>query len=381
MERSHYAEEKPGRRRPARLASPQAKQGKNREEGTLYRDLFEESHEALIITERDGKIVDANNAASALFGYARAELVGMNIRFVYLNAEDRERFQEKVEKQGFVRDFELAFHTSNGRRLDCLVTTTVRRATDGTVAGYQGIIFDISERKRMEKKLHKYQRKLQSLTVELSRNAEHERRCLADNLHDGLGQDLVLAQLKLETLRHANDSDHKALIADLQAVLDRMSLYLRSVTFDLTPPMLHDLGLIPALEWLSEHIEQDYGLKVELKTNGDCEVPDQNTRDLTFRCIRELLHNAARHANTDLATVSLCPGSTHLQVLVEDTGQGFDLVQLDPEKDNSHFGLFSIREHLTYIGGHFAIESSLGQGTSCLLTIPFSLSGQEDNSQ
>ena len=146
---------------------------------SLYRDLFEESHDALLITERDGTIVAANAAAAALFGYERDELTGFDIRRFYLNPDDRARFQEAIERAGFVRDFEVAFRARHGRRLDCLLTTVVRRAADGTVTGYQGIIHDVTERKRMEKQVRDYQDKLRSLTLELSINAERERARIA----------------------------------------------------------------------------------------------------------------------------------------------------------------------------------------------------------
>ena len=260
------------------------------------------------------------------------------------------------------------------------MTTAVRRAADGTVTGYQGIIHDVTERRRMEKRLRDYQGKLRSLTLELSMNTERERARIATNLHDGVLQLVVAAQLKVKALQRKGGLDD-ALIADLRALFDQMTHDLRSLTFDLSPPVLRKLGLVPGLEWLGEQIEDRYGLAVDLATEGDCEALDPDMRALAFRCIRELLLNAVRHAGTDRVRLSLRREERHLQVAVEDEGRGFDSGQLDPAAADSHFGLFSIQERMTLVGGRFEIESAPGKGTRCLLAIPFSPSEQEDRSQ
>ena len=347
---------------------------------SLYRDLFEAVHDALLITERDGTIVAANAAAAALFGYDRAELTRLNVRRLYLNPDHRARFRQEIERAGFVRDFEVAFRARDGRRLDCLLTTAVRRAADGTVTGYQGIIFDVTERRRMEKRVRDYQDKLRSLTLELSINAERERARIANDLHDGVLQQVVAAQYKLKALQRSGGRE-ETLIADLRNLLDQVAHDLRTMTFDLSPPVLRKLGLVPGLEWLGEQMEDLHGLAVELGTEGDCAVPDPDMRSLAFRCIRELLINAARHAGTDRARVSLRREETHLQVEVEDEGEGFDSGQFDPAAAGSHFGLFSIRERLILVGGRFAIESAPGKGTRCLLAVPCSPSEQGDGAQ
>ena len=118
-----------------------------------------------------------------------------------------------------------------------------------------------------------------------------------------------------------------------------------------------------------------------LTAEGECEALDSDMRALAFRCIRELLLNVATHAGTDRASVSLRREETHLRVTVEDEGRGFDCEQLDALDGDLHFGLISIQERLSLVGGRFAIESAPGKGTRCLLAIPFSPSAKEDRSQ
>ena len=124
-----------------------------RESEERYRTLFEESRDAIYITRRDGRFIDVNPAALELFGYTREELMEVNARELYLDARAREEFSRVVEEHGSVRDYEVTLRTRTGERLDCLLSSMVRRAPDGAVIGYQGIIRDITDRKRAERRL------------------------------------------------------------------------------------------------------------------------------------------------------------------------------------------------------------------------------------
>ena len=219
--------------------------------GQQYRELFEESHDAMVVTERDGTILDANHAASELFAWPHAEFLGMNILSVYADPEDRARYQEEIERDGFVRDFEVVFVTRNSRRLDCLLTTVVRRAPDGSVIGYQGIVRDVTERKRMEKELREYHEQVRSMAAGIVAIEDRERRRLAVDLHDGVGQVLAASRMQVEALRQAGERERQALIDDLHGLFDRMRGELRTLVFDLNPPVLHDFGLVAGLQWLA----------------------------------------------------------------------------------------------------------------------------------
>lgn len=113
----------------------QPKPRKLRRDPNLYRGLFEASPDALFIAEQDGTIVDANHAASILFAYERADLLGSNIRNLYASLDDYKRFQEEIEREECVRDFVVAFRTRTGHLFDSLITASVRRAADGTPIG------------------------------------------------------------------------------------------------------------------------------------------------------------------------------------------------------------------------------------------------------
>ena len=134
---------------------------------TRYRTLFGESRDAVYMNTREGKILDINQAGVDLLGYPRDELIGMNVRKLYVHPEERSLFQREIEQKGSVRDYELKFRRKDETQIDCLVTSTVRRAVDGTVLGYQGIIRDITEQMKAEKALHESEQRFRQLAENL----------------------------------------------------------------------------------------------------------------------------------------------------------------------------------------------------------------------
>jgi len=115
-----------------------------------YRTLFEDSRDPVVISTREGKLVDVNQAWLDLYGYTREEITDLNLQKLYLNPDDRSRFQQKIEQKGSVKDFEVRHLKKDGTEIECQLTTTVRRADDGSILGYQGIIRDITEQKRIK---------------------------------------------------------------------------------------------------------------------------------------------------------------------------------------------------------------------------------------
>ena len=118
-----------------------------------YRVLFENSRDAILITKPDGTFVDVNDAALRFFGYSRSELLVQNVVVIYFDPADRKRFIEDIEKGGYVRDYEVRLKKKDGLVMDCLFSFSVRRKQDGSVMEYQGIIRDVTDRKRMLQEL------------------------------------------------------------------------------------------------------------------------------------------------------------------------------------------------------------------------------------
>ena len=123
-----------------------------------YRTLFEDSRDAIYMTTREGEFFDVNQSAIDLFGYTREEMIGLDVRKIYASPADRRRFQQEIEEKGSVKHYEVKLRNKDGKEMYCLLTASVRRATDGSILGYQGIIHDVTEQKRLEDKLQQAQR-------------------------------------------------------------------------------------------------------------------------------------------------------------------------------------------------------------------------------
>ena len=132
-----------------------------------YRTLFEDSNDAVFISSREGTFIDINPSATKLFGFDKGEMIGMDVRKIYVNPADRAGLQEKIEKAGAIRDYELLFKKKDGTQMDCTLTATVHRADDGTIQGYRGIIRDCTELKQTMALLEDERRRMFSLLNDL----------------------------------------------------------------------------------------------------------------------------------------------------------------------------------------------------------------------
>lgn len=217
-----------------------------------------------------------------------------------------------------------------------------------------------------EQQLRRYQERLRALSADLLLTEELERRRLAIDLHDGLSQTIALTQMKLSELRQSVDGKLMPALEEIEELIHQTNLTTRSISFELSPPVLHDLGLGPAIRWLVENIQSRYDLKILLEDDQKPKPTDHRTRVILFRSIRELLINAAKHSGTQRVRVRLLSDEEQLDALVEDDGVG-----MDPEQAFSRgSGLFSIRERLTHVGGSMRIDSDLGRGTKIRLCAP-----------
>jgi len=129
-----------------------------RESEEKYRALFKQSTDAIYIVSQKGNFIDLNQSALDLFGYTREEMIGLDIKEIYLRPDDWNRFRQKLERNGFVRDYEVKLSSKNGTPMDCLVTSTMRWTTNGDILGHQGIIRDLTERKRIEQQVQQQER-------------------------------------------------------------------------------------------------------------------------------------------------------------------------------------------------------------------------------
>jgi len=130
-----------------------------------YRTLFEDSRDAITITDRDGTFLDVNKAMLDLFGYKKEQIMRMKFQDLYVDPADVARFQHEIEKKGSLRDYEAKLLTKGGKVMHCVFIVTQRRYEDGTIAGYQGIVRDITAQKAMEEALRESEKKYMELSI------------------------------------------------------------------------------------------------------------------------------------------------------------------------------------------------------------------------
>jgi signal transduction histidine kinase len=215
-----------------------------------------------------------------------------------------------------------------------------------------------------------YQKRLRTLAAELSAAENRERRLIASDLHDSVGQYLSMANQRLKMLC-VDQPPPPHTMDQIIMLIDKAILETRALTAQLSPPVLYMIGLEAALEWLSEVSQERFGLTLDIRDDGSAKPLDHEARGFIFRAILELLNNVAKHADTDSAAIILAKDNNCLKLSVKDRGKGFDYVNGDPF-DSEGFGLFSIRERISALGGSFKITSKLNQGTTATLVWPLS---------
>ena len=216
------------------------------------------------------------------------------------------------------------------------------------------------------------QARLRALATELNLTEQRERKHLATELHDHLGQMLVVGKMKLSRARQLPGLIPKCqgLLNEVDQVLTQSITYTRTLVADLAPPALRDFGLLGGLEWLVGQMRH-HGLAVSLQTSLEALQLPENEAIPLFQSIRELLTNVMKHAQSDEAIVSLDQHMGTLRIEVRDNGVGFDPVAVKKNTENfSKFGLFSIGERMQALGGTFEVESMPGHGTIARLTLP-----------
>jgi len=342
-----------------------------RESEEKYRDLFENARDAIITTNVEAKITGVNKLAEE-YGFKKEQLLGKSI-FDFIVEEHKERALKdfKAAISGKPVRGEMDVITPRGIFTAEYIDNPIKRG--GEIIGIQAVLRDITERRKTQQKVLDYQVQLKSLASELTLAEERERRRIATELHDRIGQALAISKIKLDRLRHSMRTGEQARsLEEVCNVLGQAIAETRSLTFDLSSPILHELGLEAAINsWLVEQIEVKHHIAVEFNDGGKTKPLDDDVRVLLFRNVRELLINVVKHACADAVKVCIHRIGSRVQVTVQDDGVGFEPAEaLAKAVTKGKYGLFSIKERLEQIGGHLEIESEPGHGCKVTMTAP-----------
>ena len=370
-----------------RLAEQAHEARRDEERDRELRLLLETATQGIVSVDAQGIILTANRALEAMFGWEGGALVGQPIEHLVPASFREPHSQHRTAYFAGPSPLQLGVDSDLfGQRKDgTMFPIELSLSHVATPSGGRAIAFvtDVTARKRAEVALQERTVELERRTAQLRQMAsdltlaeQHAREQLARTLHDGLQQLLVSASMNLDrqVKRDAQrGAAEDALLSQAKSNLDEAIAAARSLSFELFPPVLHGSGLPAALTWLADWMRNQYGLVVQVSVDPLANSDRKDVRTLLFESVRELLFNTVKHARVDRATLDLALGADNtLRITVADHGIGFDPATVaDDAKDGQvGWGLFSIRERLTLLGGRLDVESAPRQGTRFCLIVP-----------
>jgi chemotaxis methyl-accepting protein methylase/signal transduction histidine kinase len=343
-------------------------------------NLLASNEVATLCLDRTFRIKWFTPAAHRLFNFLPSD-IGRPIADLSLTVLDRsliENARAVLETQApRSREFEhkgvhlrriVPYRTERGR-IDGVVITFAD-ITEAKRAAQKEIEAKAAANEELEERVRERTEELGRLSRELALAEVRERQTIARDLHDGLGQELNAASIKLDALRSSNETSRSdAALDEIAELLEGVVREMRSLTAQLNPPVLEQLGLVPAIEWLSEEMRKTYQLEVALDDDMKPKPLDAITASILFRAVRELLINVIRHAKVKRARVATRCADGHLTLEIIDQGNGFSLAGVQ-SRSSGGLGLATIRERITYIGGTLQITSARNSGTTAMIRVP-----------
>lgn len=229
-------------------------------------------------------------------------------------------------------------------------------------------------RRRAELALRETHERLKALSQQLMEVQENERRHLARDLHDEIGQALTVVKMNLQTMQRLGDTSAIAIpLKDSSTVIDQTLQHVRDLSLDLRPSLLDDLGLVPAVRWYLSRQAERTGWNIDVQVDESLSPPPQSVAIACFRVIQEAVTNIMRHSNATSVSVSLRQHEGDLLLAVRDNGIGFDVRKaLDNAAKGQSMGLIGMQERIRFLNGSIFIESDTGQGTEIRVRIPLS---------
>lgn len=347
------------------------------------RRIVEQSPMSMAIVSMEGVIEYINWKAITTFGYRHEEIPTMEHWWALAYPDPAYRAEVVATWMGHVTRAIAEHHEIEGGEY----SVTCKNGTLKTVfifgvpvSGKVFVMFDdITERRalqrsleqshaELEQKVRDRTAKLQAMTREMIGIEHRERQRVAHVLHEDLQQWLAAAKLKVDELQmRAGSPEDRQAAGTVVGMLDKAIEITRTLSMDLHPPVLFELGLKSILKWLAKDMRQKFNMEVRLRMAPKLEPLSQELTLFVFDAVRELLMNVMKHSGVKAATVSVSQSEGHWgEIEVSDNGCGFDPAQPNDRK----LGLFSISERADAIGGRLEIRSEPGQGTRILLRLP-----------
>lgn len=335
-----------------------------------YRLLFERNLYGVFRSNLEGRIINCNDAFVQMHGYdSKEDIKSVGAWSLYFRPEDRTAYLDLIRMKAPVLNFEVLHRRKDGSPVWTLSNVNLISGQDGE-AILEGVIIDISERKKVERELKASRRRLRELTRHQQMVREDERARIAREMHDELGQAMTGLKLDLAWMRGRLPEDSSILEerADSMASLIDSTIHtIQRIATELRPRILDDLGLVAALKWQAQEWQRHSGISIRFEAEME-EIPISGDRSTAlFRIFQESLTNVARHANATRVRASLTRGDGYVVLIVEDNGRGIT------EREIGHYrslGLIGMRERALAWGGAVEIKRAGQKGTKVTASIP-----------
>jgi PAS domain S-box-containing protein len=338
-----------------------------------YRNLFNNTSDAMFVCYLNyGKtlsnFVEVNEKACQLLGYNSEELLRANpLQVIFENKEvDILKFIDKLNsRQSYI--FNVSLSDKNDRIIPAEINTRLFDFNER-----QAILFisrDIEERRKFEEKIKQRTEQLRNLASRLQTVREEERKTIAREIHDELGQMLTVLKIQISLIANKVDGNEiiRSKFESVEKLIDNSIESVQKISSKLRPGLLDELGLIPAIEWQAQDFMEKTGIECE------CQLPkeeinlDQEKSTALFRIFQESIINTARHANASRIVIQLKEANGSLILEIKDNGKGITQSQVNDPKS---LGLLGMKERAIIFGGSVEVKSSMHDGTIVRAIIP-----------
>ena len=333
----------------------------------MLQGFFDFAPDTIVVVDQHGFIVRINAQVEKMFGYTSRDLAGRSIetlmpeRFRTSLAEQRKAYFTEPRARPMGAGLELVGKRRDGTEFPVDIMLSPMDAESGSVV--IAVIRDITRRRRAEEAQRVYSERLKLLSRRLMEVQEQERRNIALELHDEIGQVLTALKLTLEIGSRVPPTKMNNNLEHARTLVNELMARVRKLSLDLRPALLDDLGLLPTLLWHFENYTAQTNVAVSFKHNGlEKRRFRPEVETAAYRLVQEALTNVARHAKVDHATVRVWVDQRTLWIEIEDYGQGFDIDLLSVGTS----GLAGMRERTTLLDGQLKIDSRVGGGTRLL---------------
>lgn len=337
-----------------------------------YLELFDFAPEGYLVTDLNGKILEANRAASTLLSVPQTFLVGKPLS-VYIKEEDSKPFRTQLNRLPTLKhleNWEITLQPRDGKPFRAAFTVTTVAGSRHEPPSLRWMIHDISERNRMDKKLRQSENRLRFLSEKLLSTQEDERKRVALDLHDSLAAILAAVKFNVEGAiqQLRNDETDKKVVPSLEhALANIQNIFeeVRRIYMDLRPALLDDLGIQATVNWYVREFQKLYShIRVEKEIHIEERDVPEPLKIILFRIMQEAFSLVARHSEADLIRFSLGRMEDRMEMTIRGNGDGFNIEQApEANQPRKEYGLLWMRERVELSGGSFKIEFLKGEET------------------